>query len=404
MREFSSLIFVSAICLTSSALGQNQNPPPWAASGWQEPQDTTMALMSPDEYAWRLFVALNWPARSGARDADQTKKLGDQGRVVWESWKLASGKERSEVYRPDGAEPTDWSAPLDPYCDATARDPFPLQNFLVHGQNISIFFDPGVAKPGTDEVRMNADTLKFIKEKQLYNIEGQEALFKSGQAKIKFPAGTKEIKAQWREIADADQARYHSCRYNGKLYGLTGLHIITKDLPNWFWATFEHVDNNKPENFKKPGYAQWLLISKDSFSCPADHIDCEDFPKQIGLEGTKWQNYRLRGSQIDFVDSTGAPTRLANSHMETDFQTSASCITCHARSSIGARIGNSTSANRLQIAEPPFTDAQPLTPFGAPNPNLFVITAGATGTPIQNLEYTQLDFVWSLFRARRKGP
>ena len=28
-----------------------------------------------------------------------------------------------------------------------------------------------------------------------------------------------------------------------RLFGLTALHITTKDLPNWFWATFESVYN-----------------------------------------------------------------------------------------------------------------------------------------------------------------
>jgi hypothetical protein len=272
-----------------------------------------MALLSPDEYAWRLFVALNWPALGGARDPDQSKKLGDPGRVVWESWKLVSGgPAKSEIYRAGGADPTDWTAPLDPYCDATSRDAIPLQQLLARGLDIKILFEPGVAQPGTDEVRMNFDTLTFVKDKSIFNIDGQETLFNSNTATIKFPVGAKEIKAQWREIADADQNRYHACRYNGKLYGLTALHILTKDLPNWFWATFEHVDNNRPENANKPGYEAWLLSSRDAFSCPADHLDCEDFPKGIGLEGrsgkitdsggrrsTSWiRRARPHGSQI----------------------------------------------------------------------------------------------------------
>jgi hypothetical protein len=68
---------------------------------------------------------------------------------------------------------------------------------------------------------MNLDTLTFIKSKQIFNIEGQEALYNSGVATIQFPAGAKEIKAQWREISAADETRYHSCQFNGKLYGLT---------------------------------------------------------------------------------------------------------------------------------------------------------------------------------------
>jgi hypothetical protein len=406
MRQTYAVAALAAFTLVSSpALAQRTTPPGWLSSAYQEPQDTTMALTSPDEYAWRLFVALNWPARSGQRDADPAKKFGDGGRVVWESWKLVSGgPQKSEVYRARGAEPTAWDAPLDAYCDATARDAFPLQNLLVQRQPATPAFDPGAARPGVDEVRMNQETLRFIVEKQLYKIEGQEALFTGGVATIQFRANAKEVKAQWREIAEADASRYHSCRFNGKIYGLTAWHILTKDLPNWFWATFEHVDNKKKENMGKPGYAPWLLKSRDAFSCPADRLDCEDVPKTIGLQGTKWENYRLRGSQIDFVVSTGEPTRLANSQVETDFQTTSSCITCHSRASIGARNGTTPPANRLSIFEPPFADSQLVTPFGAPNPNLFVSIGGATGPAVVTRKYTQLDFVWSLFRAQRSAP
>lgn len=297
--------------------------------------------------------------------------------------------------------PSDWTAPLDAYCDATGRDVAPLQNILIHGGNPTILFEPGAAQPGTDEVRMNKDTLDFIVENQLFSVDGQEALFTKGSKSITFRPNAKEIKAQWREIAAADESRYHACRYNGKLYGLTALHIITKDLPDWFWATFEHVDNNKQDNLSKPGYGPWLLPSRDAFSCPADNLSCEAFPKNIGLEGTKWENYRLRGTQVDFTDANGAPTRLANSQIETDFQTSSSCISCHARATIGPRLGMAKAANRLLIFDPPFADSQILTPYGSPNPNLFVAVSGATGSPVQTRLYSQLDFVWSFMRAQR---
>jgi hypothetical protein len=408
MRAFGVLFsaLVIAANLSPPALAQRAAPPAWVATASQEPQDSAMALISPDEYAWRLFVALNWPARGGARDADATKQLGQGGRVVWESWKLVSGgASKSEVYRTGGADPTPWEAPLDPYCDATARDLFALQNSGL-GRVASPEFAPGVEQPGIDEVRMNFGAFDFISRNGLFTIDGQETQFASGKATISFPAPAKEVKAQWRLIADADESRYHACRSNGKLYGLTAVHILTKDMPNWFWATFEHIDNNKPENMSKPGYAPWLLPSRDAFSCPADRLDCGEFPRGIGLENTKWQNYRLRGSQIDFIDSRGTPTHLANSQVETDFQTSSSCITCHARASIGQRQGTASGANRLSIFDPPPTSSsQILTPFGPPNPAMFFDVAGGTALKTTKiLKYTQLDFVWSLARAQRKVP
>jgi hypothetical protein len=384
-------------------------PPGWAKTAWIEPQDSAMAVTSPDEYAWRLFIALNWPAVPGKRDADLTKNFGDPGRTVWESWKLVSGgPDKSDVYRKGGTTPTSWDAPLDPYCDAFARDAFPLQTELFHKKGVQPDFDTGPTSLGTDEVRMNSTTLSFIEANNLYNVEGQEALYASGTRSITFPANSKEIKAQWREISPADASRYHSCSFRGKVYGLTALHILTKDLPNWFWATFEHIDNKKPENQSKTGYGPWLLPSKDRFACKSAPFDCEDYPKEIGLEGTKWQYYRLRGTQTEFVDSFGAPIRLGNSQIETSFQATSSCMTCHAKASIGKRIQSSKGANRLNIFEDVFSARDNVImstgPVGIPNPGDFGTDGEVAGEPQFVVTYTQLDFVWSLLRAQRRAP
>ncbi|WP_155740908.1 hypothetical protein [Burkholderia territorii] len=384
-------------------------PPAWLSSARDEPQDSSMALNSPDEYAWRLFVSLNWPAQSGTRHADASKNIGDAGRTVWESWMLVSGgPKNSSVYKIKGNAPDDWTASLDSYCNATARDIAPLQQMFRATGHLMPQFDPGAAQPGTDEVRMNQSALEFITKSSLYYIEGQEALFSNGIRAIAFPVAAKEVKAQWREISPQEEPRYHSCHFNNKIYGLTAMHILTKDLPNWFWATFEHADNNSQAKIAKgtdAGYEEWKLPSKDSFSCPNNPVNCDSVPKGIGIDGTKWQYYRLRGTQINFVDSTGMATRLANSNIETGFQTTSSCMSCHARASIGARIVGATRANRLSIFEPPFINDTPFGPVGVPNPVQFQVMSGDTHTsPTPILTYTQLDFVWSLLRAQRRNP
>ena len=108
------------------------------------------------------------------------------------------------------------------------------------------------------------------------------------------------------------------------------MHIATKDLPTWFWATFEHVDNAAAGE-------GWKLPSRDTFACGRAAPDCNRVPLGLGLAGTVWQNYRLRGTLTGFVDSQGRPRLLGNSALETGMQSSASCITCHARSAIGVR-------------------------------------------------------------------
>src|ERR1700733_1792083 len=74
--------------------------------------DAFRALNDPDEYAWQLFFYLNRPARAGrAGKADWRKKFGDfdsEGALVWESWALASGGDKSELFRPDESDPDKW--------------------------------------------------------------------------------------------------------------------------------------------------------------------------------------------------------------------------------------------------------------------------------------------------------
>ena len=43
------------------------------------------------DFAWRAFIALNWPSVTGERGApDRAKTLGDSGPRVWETFKSAA--------------------------------------------------------------------------------------------------------------------------------------------------------------------------------------------------------------------------------------------------------------------------------------------------------------------------
>ena len=51
--------------------------------------------------------------------------------------------------------------------------------------------------------------------------------------------------------------------------------------------------------------------------------------------GSKWANYRLKGSQVAFTDARGQPTLLGNAVLEgKDNVPKSSCITCHAMAGI----------------------------------------------------------------------
>ena len=334
--------------------------------------------------------------------ADPTKKFGAAGTVVWETWRNARNGAPDTAFPPTGADPGPWLGAATPVARQLQDfDNLPLQRLVRREQmrkpgGPAVEFDPVAADNQMNETRLNKDTYEFVRANQLFNIEGQEALLKSKAQTITFPLRAKEIKAQWREITAADKPRYHWVEVGTpggqqKIFGLTALHITTKDLPNWFWTTFEHIDNRTPAAAGgRPGNEGWKLKSRDRFACPTPPHDCEQAPKGIGLEGTKWESYRLRGTQVDFVDSLGTVTLLANSQPEEGFQHTSSCITCHARASIGNRKG--AGANRISVFLPNNDGA-----VGAPDPVWFA-DDGAGG------RYVQLDFIWSLFRARRVAP
>jgi hypothetical protein len=188
-----------------------------------------------------------------------------------------------------------------------------------------------------------------------------------------------------------------------RLYGLTALHIVSKDLPSWFWATFEHVDNPTLEDSEG-----WQLRSVDRFACAGEPADCNRAPRGIGLEGTVWENYRLRGTLTRFVDDAGRPLLLANSELEAGMQSTSSCITCHARSSIGlvdavpTRLpifegwpNDGSRANGSLTAGAPATPGERRGYVGMPSREWFE-SVRASGNSL----FAPLDFVWSLSKAR----
>ena len=310
---------------------------------WQEPQSAADAGNSSDEYAWRVFVALNWPVRGDTPAPDQRGTLAMQSATVWESWSSAN-----DIFRPDGRDPGPWrcgdtvvaasdsatpcsarttrseaAVPIDSsrFEAFSARDLPNLQR-VQNGKMVPVK-DPLASAPRLTEIHMNRPGYEFIRTRGLYNTEGQLRALDEHTA-IEFPVGTKEVKAKWRIITENERSRYHTLTVKltdgtERLYGLTALHVVTKDLPTWFWATFEHIDNPQ-----LPGSDGWQAPSRDTFACGPKSTECERAPRGIGLEGTVWQNYRLRGTLTSFVDSSGRPLLLANSELEAGMQTTAS--------------------------------------------------------------------------------
>ncbi len=333
---------------------------------------------APDAFAWSLFEAINQPVENDA-----------ENRVLWETWALARLMFRDPHTRPR------WEDCIGPPQDVSRFEPLSRQQALRRRQERiaqgrsphAPLIDP--ARPELNETRMNRVAFDFVLENDLWYVEGQERFFLDPKLvskfkgkpigtsvrQINFPIEAQEIKALWTRIEEGDKPRYHHHTIvragQEQIWGLTSLHITTKDIPNWFWATFEHVDN--------PG-REAVIPDRDSAGRPES------------LNGTKWENYVLRGSQIDFVTPHGDPTLLASSQIEDGFQATSSCMTCHARATIGPP-GTGQWGQRLSVFRP---DRQGH--VGTPAPGWF-FGNGAT----RPRRFVQTDFVWALARARRRS-
>jgi hypothetical protein len=217
-------------------------------------------------------------------------------------------------------------------------------------------------------------------------------------------------------------------------YWLVALHISSKDTPNWVWATFEHIGN--PGRCDFTGCNDSYGYSSTDPTGPGQaknytkpHIKCDNLPlpsfvfddgntypsgpessglaevlKGLGI-GVKengsgvpsyadkaWLNYRLKGTQVQFTDSMGMPTHLANSVTEGGFVSSSSCITCHARAG-ATRAGTLPPALGVFMNELEDSGYQ-RSAHGTPVPDWY----HRSGQP-PTLNVLQTDFVWGFLSA-----
>jgi hypothetical protein len=392
-------------CLLAGLALAGSAVPATAADPWVVPADAALAARDPDRFAWAMFVALTWPADGASRLPASDRPYGDPGPAMFETWATSD-----QVFLAKGAEPPAWD-------EIGWSGPRTLTAGAVPRQ-IAMFRDIASVKSGSisdeqEELRLNRTAVDYIRENSLYSIEGQQWFFYNHQA-IAFPPGAIAVQTVWRPIGEEDKARYQweefrdAKRKRSYLYGLTALHIQSKVLPNWFWATFEHVDNPYRPGLYDEG---WLIASRDSVACLATQLDCNRAPGGFGLEGTRWENYRLRGTQIDYVDADGDPVILANSELETGFQQSSSCLSCHVRATIGPNRNEAASyvynadskahepASPTALRLPVFkidANGRVTSHNGPPQPGEFLLPGQAAGG---RERFLSLDFVWALIEA-----
>ncbi len=226
-------------------------------------------------FAWRAFIALNWPSKLEAAERglpDREKALGDPGKRVWETFK--SDYELFELQ--DDGRPT---APA-PWASYSGANPCGVDNRIktIAGfVPFAEFNQPSFAagEPGNPLVAQNGAYTRFeihFNEAEFSTIAGggwsQGRNLPDLTHPARFPVGSIAVKAAWRPLtaaeAPAARDRYYVERAEivdvaktlaaGRVVcstqdvALVGLHIVikTKSRRQWVWSTFEHVDNVPP--------------------------------------------------------------------------------------------------------------------------------------------------------------
>jgi hypothetical protein len=319
------------------------------------------AMTDPLLFAWSMFINFNWPARLDVRGMPDTNKpFGGPGPVVWQTWKTSQN-----LYVKPGQTPLPWNQGL-------IYQPPALQSGMIDGKVLT----DNNGNPVMYEVRENEDTLNYIIQRNLYTQAGQLKLLQGGLP-VSFPYTAMEIKASWRFLGKGDDPSHYltaTVQYQGveRVVGLNGLHITSKILPQWFWCTFEQIDNptTTPAKLILPIAEDVQLLNKDM---------------QRAMAGLKWAYYRLDGVQTADANDRNAAncivnakdSCLANSQIETYFQGSSSCLTCHSTASIGP------DGKRFSLWTYRGGNQQ-----------------GHIGSPPPMKSYVPLDFVWSMREAQ----
>ncbi|GMU10081.1 hypothetical protein [Corallococcus caeni] len=236
-----------------------------------------------DNLSWQTFIALNWA--QGQQGSPASQGLQGNGLRVWQGWPRVS-----DVFG---------NAPVVARCDAPAGMPvFAIGsdgqgNPEAHNEE---YIQAATGEPAIDvsgnwtiyERRLNGVEVTYLQAPggntgwNLTTQQGQQNLIKGGGT-VDFPAvgdqgaatGAIEIKAAWRVLDPAwhaenqkrfyvvtamltvapDLVRASSGAASAPIcatvdLGLVAMHIMQKNpvtqnalKPEWFWTTFEHVDN-----------------------------------------------------------------------------------------------------------------------------------------------------------------
>lgn len=219
-----------------------------------------------DDFSWRSFIAVVWPAARAHRGQPDTSKTINAGSpLTFETFKA-----NWEIFHNDASAPEIWNvydAPAFNACNATAS----FGDVIL--SSFSKFSDLGQAGFNGLVGPLVAQNGAYVRYATGFNetefnqiLSGALYLRKNLPMTGAFQNGSLDVKSAWMLMTNvAHPERYYtrtalvldpqSGNCTPTLVGLVGLHIVQKTptRPQWIWSTFEQVDNVPPAQAGAPG-------------------------------------------------------------------------------------------------------------------------------------------------------
>jgi len=384
-----------ASALPGRAPAQDAPHPAPVVNSSQVPPDVSIPAGSPgnpiaafDDYSWRAFLAMIWPAQAGVRGApDTTKTVDGAGPRVFETYKSID-----ELFHNDGTAPTAWDQFDPPKYNPCGMQAAWGDMALGSANKFGNLAEAGFL--GTLVGPLIAQNKTYTRYLTSYNkVEFDNILQKKWYLRANLPVapafatfdlGALDVKSAWVDMTGiANPGRFYTRvanvldPTNGECkplrVGLVGLHIVQKtpSRPQWIWSSFEHVDNVPPAAPGSPG----TFSFNDGTATPMppsnpitlDRTRQLPTPPPFNVARVKpihdstartnddyhgamasnsiWRNYQLvmtqwpttasspttPGDPMNTFPGVGATTAFANTTLETFDQKTvfASCMACH---------------------------------------------------------------------------
>lgn len=362
VRFFGAAALLLSLCLAAGlALGQPTEP---GGVGYSPGAKY-------DAMSWGMFIQAVAPSGTAGLLTFETWATDAQTYTKSPVWPSPEGQRGAPRFQRSKLLSAHLPAGLQP-ADDTGLVPClpPVPNTPAGNQQLAAFGSGNFPPDGciAEEVRRNKPSFDFIVKNNLYSQAGLVAAYenwvRSGYTQsIKFPKEAIELKVDWVPVpnlikwlanngvtltpAEVKQS-YYVAEVSGASsdYALVGIHMSSKELPNWLWADLEHRLN--PGRCDTMGcYDQFGVDPGSAAILPAaapntQYGACTKSKELLALFksaqiGDVWNNYCLKGTQIDFVSPKGQPVLLGNSVVErlnagVPISTS-SCISCHGQAS-----------------------------------------------------------------------